>query len=117
MATTVVTDTKFIDVGADPVLLKVQVGYTQAGGSYVVLIKNDGSKEEVLPQRPGEYELVIPRQSILSCTTTVQDISMSTNQTSVRHIFSAGNPQEFSYSKEVEHQNDKVVYDIQYINL
>jgi hypothetical protein len=42
---------------------------------------------------------------------------MNTNQTSVRHTFSVGNPKEFFYSKEVEHQNDKVVYDIQYINL
>lgn len=117
MATSLVSDTKFIDVGVSPVTLTIQVGYAQAGGSYVVVINSDGSRNEIKPTSPGVYQVQLPRQSILSCVTTVQDINLSTNDTSVQHIFSTGEPASFTYTKQVEHQNDKVVYDIQFITL
>lgn len=117
MATSLVTDTKFINVGANPVTLTIQIGFAQAGGSYVVLINSDGSRDEIKPGAHGVYQVQIPKQSILSCVTTVQDINLSTNDTSVQHHFSSGEPSTFTYSKQVEHQNDKVVYDIQFISL
>lgn len=117
MATTSVSDTKFISPGSVPFTLTITVGFAQAGGSYVVLIDNHGNRTVIPPTTEGVYNVQMPLQSILSCITTVQDINLSTNDTSVDHVFSFHQPNQFTFSKRVEHQNDKVVYDIQYVNL
>jgi len=117
MATTTVADTKFIDPGVGPFTLTISVGFAQAGGSYVLLIDSNGNRTEIQPHPHGVYQVQLAKQNILSCTTTVQDINLSTNDTCVDHVFSFPGPNTFTFSKRVDHQNDKVVYDIQFINL
>lgn len=112
MATTSVTETSFLQTSG-PFTLRITVGFAQAGGSYVVLIAG-GTRTEILPIN-GVYHLTPVANSILSCTTTVQDINLSTNKTSVIHDFTNAAPGHLSYDKSVEHNNDRVVYDIQYI--
>ena len=115
MATVTVTDTKFLQKESNLVSLKITIGQAQAGGSFVVLIASDGVREEILPDPNGEYFIQTQLNSILGCITTVQDINLSTNMTSVLHDFSNATPNHFDYHRPVEHHNDKVVYDIQYI--
>lgn len=116
MATTVISDTKFINPGPNEFELQISVGYAQAGGSYVVVIDNQGQRQVVNPFGEGKYRVRMGRQCILSCTTTVQDINLSTNDTCVDHEFSFS-PQKVSFQKRVDHQNDKVVYDIQFVQI
>lgn len=118
MATITVTDTRFLETTETGVLkLKITVGFMQASGSYVVLISSDDSRKEIFPDQQGIYTIPLEHQSIISCITVVQDINLSTNNTSVKHNFTDANPDTFTYEREVEHHNDRVIYDIQYILL
>lgn len=118
MATITVTDTKFLETtGAGVLKLKITVGFMQASGSYVVLISSTDTRTEILPGPDGIYTIPLEHQSLISCITVVQDINMSTNNTSVKHNFTDTNPDTFTYEREVEHHNDRVIYDIQYILL
>lgn len=118
MATITVTDTRFLETTEAGILkLKITVGFMQASGSYVVLISSDDSRREIVSDEHGVYTIPLEHQSIISCITVVQDINRSTNHTSVRHNFTDTNPDTFTYEREVEHHNDRVIYDIQYILL
>jgi hypothetical protein len=116
MATSVISDTRFINPGQNEFELQISVGYAQAGGSYVVVINSQGQRQVVNPIAEGRYRVHMGNQSILSCTTTVQDINLSTNDTCVDHEFSFA-PGKITFQKRVDHQNDKVVYDIQFVQI
>jgi hypothetical protein len=115
MATSYVTETKIVNRQGNSTDLKITVGYAQAGGSYVVLISPNGVKQEIQPNANGTYTIPLQKNCILSCVSTVQDINLSTNNTSVAHDFTSVSPTNHNYSKTVDHHNDKVIYDIQYI--
>jgi hypothetical protein len=82
----------------------------------VVLITSAG-RTEIQPNANGDYVIPVQVKSILSCVTTVQDINLATNNTSVTHDFTNASPGQSVYQRTVEHHNDRVVYDIQYILL
>lgn len=115
MATISFTETKLLQTYSNPLSLHITVGHAQAGGSYVVFIASSGVKTVLTPNANGDYVFNPHVNGILSCITTVQDINLSTNNTSVTHNFAAANPAAHTYQKAVDHHNDKVVYDIQYV--
>jgi len=115
MATVALTDTRFIQQGADEVILEITTGFMQAGGSFVVFSDAQGVKNEILPNADGKYIIRPTQNCFLNCITSVQDINSNTNKTAVTHDFSLASPGSFSYSRQVEHHNDIVIYDIHYI--
>jgi hypothetical protein len=115
MATISLTDTRFIQQGSDEVVLEITTGFMQAGGSFVVFSDTQGLKNEILPNANGKYIIRPTLHCFLNCITSVQDINPSTNKTSVSHDFSPASPGAFKYSRQVEHHNDIVIYDILYI--
>lgn len=115
MATISFTETKLLQTYSNPLTLHITVGLMQAGGSYVVFIASTGMKTVLIPNASGGYVFNPHANGILSCITTVQDINLSTNNTTVKHDFTAATPATHTYQKAVDHHNDKVVYDIQYV--
>ena len=115
MATVTLTDTRFIRQGSDEVILGITTGFMQAGGSFVVFSDAEGVKNEVLPNANGKYVFRPTQNCFLNCITSVQDINSNTNKTSVTHDFNQASPSSFDYSRQVEHHNDIVIYDIHYI--
>lgn len=115
MATTSLTETIFLQNYSNPLTLTITVGFAQAGGSYVVFIASNGLRTELTPNAQGNYIVQPHPNSILSCVTTVQDINLATNNTSVTHDFNSATPNQCIHQLAVNHHNDKVVYDIQYI--
>lgn len=69
---------------------------------------------EILPSHNGDYILVVQPGTIVVCTTTVQDINLATNRTSVTHDFAPGLPSQFTFDQIVNNHSDKVVYTITY---
>ncbi|WP_339924226.1 hypothetical protein [uncultured Cyclobacterium sp.] len=115
MATISFTDSKLLNAqGAVSVTLRITIGYMQAGGSYVYLRQPNQSATDILPSPNGDYLLSVTTGTIIVCTTTVQDINLATNKTSVIHDFVPGFPSQFIFDQNVNNHSDKVVYSITY---
>ena len=114
MTTSILKETRNLMTAKDLVLLTITIGDAQAGGSYVVLKFPDGHREKVSRNTQGQYPIPVREGVVLNCVTTVQDINLSTNRTTVIHRFDHAEPAEHICQETVNNQNDKVIYDISY---